>query len=60
MSGRGRRHTVLEDQIADTGGPMQKWFAGLKALGWLVVALMVVAMLYATFTSLRYWSGIGV
>ena len=53
-----------------TGGPydeergrevlMQAWSAGLKALGWVVVALMVVAILYAAFISIRYWSGIGV
>ena len=39
---------------------MQAWSAGLKVLGWVVVALMVVAIVYASFISLRYWSGIGV
>lgn len=39
---------------------MQAWVTGFKALGWVVVALMVVAMVYAAFTSIRYYSGIGV
>ena len=39
---------------------MQAWSAGLKALGWAVVLLMVVAIGYAAFISIRYWAGIGV
>lgn len=39
---------------------MQALSAGLKALGWLVVALMVLAILYAAYISVRHWSGIGV
>jgi hypothetical protein len=39
---------------------MQAWSAGLKAVGWVVVALMVVAIGYAGITAIRYWSGISV
>lgn len=39
---------------------MQAWTTGFKALGWVVVALMVIAIAYAAFISVRYWSGIGV
>lgn len=39
---------------------MQGWAAGFKVLGWVVVALMVVAIAYAAFISLRHWSGIAV
>jgi hypothetical protein len=39
---------------------MQAWSAGLKALGWLVVALMVLAIGYAAFISIWHWSGIAV
>jgi hypothetical protein len=39
---------------------MQAWSAGLKVFGWVVVALMVSAILYAAFISLRHWSGINV
>ncbi len=39
---------------------MQAWTAGLKVLGWVVVALMVVAIVYAGFISLRHWPGIAV
>ena len=38
---------------------MQAWSAGLKALGWAVVLLMVVSIGYAAFISIRYWAGIG-
>ena len=39
---------------------MQAWSAGLKAFGWLVVVLMVLAIVYAVTISVRYWSGIAV
>lgn len=39
---------------------MQAWSAGLKALGWLVVVLMVLAIVYAAAISVWYWSGITV
>jgi hypothetical protein len=39
---------------------MQAWSAGLKALGWLVVVLMVVAIVYAAAMSVVHWSGISV
>lgn len=39
---------------------MQAWSAGLKAFGWVVVALMVLAILYAAFISVRHWPGISV
>ena len=39
---------------------MQAWSAGLKVLGWVVVALMVGAIVYAAFISLRHWPGIAV
>lgn len=32
----------------------------LKVVGHVVVLLMVVAMLYSAYTSIKYWSGIGV
>ena len=39
---------------------MQALSAGLKALGWVVAALMVLAILYAAFIAVRHWPGIGV
>jgi hypothetical protein len=39
---------------------MQAWSAGLKALGWLVVVLMVLAIVYAAVISVWHWSGISV
>ena len=39
---------------------MQGWSAGLKAFGWVVVALMVASIAYAAYISLSHWSGIGV
>jgi hypothetical protein len=39
---------------------MQRWSAGLRVLGWVVVALMIVSIFYAAFISMRHWSGIGV
>ena len=39
---------------------MQAWSAGLKALGWLVVILMAVAIVYAAAMSVVHWSGISV
>jgi hypothetical protein len=32
----------------------------LKALSAVVIALMLVALLYSGYISIRYWSGIGV
>ena len=39
---------------------MQGWIVPLKIFGYVVVLLMILAMVYAAFTSIRYWSGIGV
>ncbi len=35
-------------------------FRILKGVGWAVIALMLLSIGYAAFTSIRYWSGIGV
>lgn len=32
----------------------------LKVVSHVVVLLMIVAMLYSAYTSIKYWSGIGV
>ena len=32
----------------------------LKALGYAVLAMMLVAICYASFMSIKYWHGIGV
>lgn len=32
----------------------------LKLLSYVIVLLMIVALLYAAYTSIKYWSGIGV
>ncbi|MDS1138946.1 hypothetical protein RE432_00755 [Pusillimonas sp. SM2304] len=32
----------------------------VRAVGWVVLALMVAAIFYACITGIRYWSGIGV
>jgi hypothetical protein len=32
----------------------------LKLLGYVIVLLMVLAILYSGYTSIKYWSGIGV
>jgi len=39
---------------------MQKWIGPFRIFGYVVVALMGVSMLYAAFTAIKYWSGIGV
>ena len=39
---------------------MQAWVAPLRLFGYVVVALMLVAIVYAAFISIKYWSGIGV
>ena len=39
---------------------MQAWVVPLKLFGYVVVALMAVAIAYAVFISITYWSGIGV
>jgi hypothetical protein len=39
---------------------MQAWIAGVKIFSWVVVALMVVAILWAAYISLTHWSGIAV
>ena len=39
---------------------MQRWTGPLKIFSHVVVLLMLVAMLYATFISIKYWSGISV
>ncbi|HEX6994450.1 MAG TPA: hypothetical protein VF339_09940 [Gammaproteobacteria bacterium] len=40
--------------------PRAALFRSLKVVSWVVLLLMLVALGYAVFTSLRYWSGIGV
>ncbi len=35
-------------------------FRILKGAGWVVIALMILSIAYAAFTSIRYWAGIGV
>jgi len=35
-------------------------FRILKAVSWVVIALMLLGIAYAAFTSIRYWAGIGV
>ena len=39
---------------------MLKLFGPLKVFGYVVVLLMAVAMLYAAYISITYWSGIAV
>lgn len=39
---------------------MERWSAALKGLGWVVVVLMVLAIVYAAAISLWHWSGIAV
>lgn len=36
------------------------FFRILKSLSWVVIALMLISIIYAGFTSIKYWSGIGV
>ena len=35
-------------------------FRILKGISWAVIALMLISIGYATFTSIKYWAGIGV
>lgn len=37
-----------------------RWYGGLKALSWLVLAAMLAALGYAGTMTLTHWSGIGV
>jgi hypothetical protein len=46
--------------IKKKGALMQRLYGPLKALGYVVLALIVVAIAYATFTGIRYWDGIAV
>ena len=39
---------------------MLKWIGPFRIFGYAVVLLMGVAMLYAAWISVTYWSGIGV
>ena len=39
---------------------MEKWIAPLKIFSHVVVLLMLLAILYAAFISIKYWSGISV
>lgn len=39
---------------------MEKWIGPLKIFSHVVVLLMLVAMVYAAFISIKYWSGISV
>jgi hypothetical protein len=40
--------------------PRAALFRSVKILSWVVLLLMLTAMGYSVFTSIRYWSGIGV
>jgi len=35
-------------------------FRIFKGVSWLVIALMLISIVYAAFTSIKYWAGIGV
>jgi len=35
-------------------------FRILRGVSWVVIALMLIGIVYAAFTSFRYWAGIGV
>lgn len=39
---------------------MEKWIGPLKIFSHVVLLLMLVAILYAAFISIKYWSGINV
>ena len=39
---------------------MEKWIAPLRLFSHIVVLLMLAAILYAAFISIKYWSGISV
>ena len=39
---------------------MHAWVAPLRLFTYVVIALMLVAIVYAAFISIKYWSGIGV
>ncbi len=39
---------------------MDKWIGPLKIFSHVVVLLMLVAICYAAFISVKYWSGISV
>ena len=39
---------------------MDKWIAPLKVFSFVVVVLMLLAIAYAAFISIKYWSGINV
>ena len=39
---------------------MEKWIGPLKIFSQVVVLLIVVAICYAAFISIKYWSGISV
>jgi hypothetical protein len=40
--------------------PRTRLYRSVWTLSWVVLALMVVAVAYSVFTSIRYWTGIGV
>jgi len=40
--------------------PRTAFFKSVKAISWVVLLLIVAAIAYSVFTSIRYWSGIGV
>lgn len=39
---------------------MEKWIGSLKIFSHVVVLLMLLAIVYAAFISIKYWSGISV
>jgi len=40
--------------------PRAALFRSLRIVSWIVLLLMLAALTYSVFTSIRYWSGIGV
>ncbi len=58
VSGGGIRPPTLTNLLEELD--MQSWIAPLKIFGYVVVLLMLVAIAYAAFTSIRYWPSISV
>jgi len=56
LSRRGKRG----QQQGDSTMQADVLFRILKGASWAVIALMLISIAYATFTSIRYWAGIGV
>jgi len=56
LSRRGKRG----QQQGDSTMQADVLFRILKGVSWAVIALMLISIAYATFTSIKYWAGIGV